>query len=70
MIKLQPLENVIIKSKNLDKLFKPLNDDKNFKPGLFKIISNLNLFFKKKNYELVNINEGFKIMNLIHRLHF
>lgn len=70
IIKLQPLENAIIKTKNYIKKFTPLNRDKHFKPGLFRIISNLNLFFKKKNYELVDINEAFKVMNLINKLHF
>ena len=66
----QPLENVIIKSKKNIIKFTPINYDKKFKPGIFNIIQNLNFYFKKQRFELVNMKEAYKIMKLINDIHF
>ena len=69
-IKFQPLENAKLYSNKKIFTFHPINHDKYFKPGIYKIIFNLNLLFKKRKYELTNMNEALKLMNLINKIHF
>ena len=66
----QPLENVMIESKKNIIKFSPINHDKKFKPGIFNIIKNLNFYFKKQKFELVNMKEAYNIMKLINDIHF
>lgn len=66
----QPLENLTITSSNNIKHFTPNNHDIIFKPGIFNIIKNINFYFLKKKFKLVNLNEAYNVMNLVHKIHF
>ena len=65
----QPLENVSIRSSIYNNHFSPNNYDIKFKPGIYKIIKNINHYFLKKKFELVNIDEAFNIMKLVDKIH-
>lgn len=68
-IKFQPLETATLISKNNKTEFSQKKFDKNFKPGIYNIILNLNYLFDKKKFKLVSVKQGLEIMKLIHNLH-
>ena len=68
-IKFQPLETANLVSRNNRIIFSPKRFDRNYKPGIYNIILNLNYLFCKKKFKLVSVKEGLEIMKLIHNLH-
>ena len=68
-IKFQPLETANLVSRNNRIIFSPKRFDRNYKPGIYNIILNLNYLFFKKKFKLVSVKEGLEIMKLIHNLH-